>query len=48
MTAESAASGEDAIVYLSGEFFADEMVLPAGMAASDVEIALRNIGIYLR
>ena len=48
LTAESAASGEDAIVYLSGEFFADEMVLPAGMAASDVEIALRNIGIYLR
>lgn len=48
VTAEDAASGEDAIIYLSGEFFADELVLPAGMAAADVEVALRNIGIYLK
>ena len=46
--AEAAGAGEDGIVYLSGEFFADELVLPAGMAAADVEVALRNIGIYLK
>ena len=35
VTAEAAKSGEDAIIYLSGEFFADALVLPAGMAAAD-------------
>lgn len=48
VTAEAAASGEDAIIYLSGEFFADALALPAGMTAADVEVALRNIGIYLK
>ena len=41
-------SGEDAIIYLSGEFFADALVLPAGMTAADVEVPLRNLGIYLK
>ena len=40
--------GEDAIIYLSGEFFADALVLPAGMTAADVEVPLRNLGIYLK
>jgi len=40
--AEAAKSGEDAIIYLSGEFFADALVLPAGMTAADVEVPLRN------
>lgn len=48
VTAEAAKSGEDAIIYLSGEFFADELVLPTGMTAADVEVALRNLGIYLK
>ena len=47
VTAE-AKSGEDAIIYLSGEFFADALVLPAGMTAADVEVPLRNLGIYLK
>ena len=46
--AEAAKSGEDAIIYLSGEFFADALVLPAGMTAADVEVPLRNLGIYLK
>ena len=32
----------------SGEFFADALVLPAGMTAADVEVPLRNLGIYLK
>ena len=46
--AEDAASGEDGIVYLSGEFFADALVLPANATAADVEVPLRNLGIYLK
>lgn len=48
VTAEAAKSGKDAIIYLSGEFFADALVLPAGMTAADVEVPLRNLGIYLK
>ena len=36
------------IIYLSGEFFADALVLPTGMTAADVEVPLRNLGIYLK
>lgn len=46
--AEAAGDGEDGIVYLSGEFFADALVLPDGATAADVEVALRNIGIFLK
>ena len=46
--AEVFASGEDGIVYLSGEFFADALVLPANATAADVEVPLRNLGIYLK
>ena len=41
-------TAEAAIIYLSGEFFADALVLPAGMTAADVEVPLRNLGIYLK
>ena len=41
-------AGEDGIVYLSGEFFADALVLPANATAADVEVPLRNLGIYLK
>lgn len=46
--AEDVAAGADGIVYLSGEFFADALVLPANATAADVEVALRNLGIYLK
>ena len=35
-------------MYLSGEFFADALVLPANATAADVEVPLRNLGIYLK
>lgn len=46
--AEDAKSGEEGIVYLSGEFFADALVLPDGATAASVEVALRNLGIFLK
>lgn len=46
--AEDAKSGEEGIVYLSGEFFADALVLPDGATAAGVEVALRNLGIFLK
>lgn len=48
IAAEDAKKGEKAIIYLSGEFFADGLVLADGIAAADVEIALRNLGIFLK
>ena len=48
ITAESAKNGEDAIIYLTGEFFGDALVLPEGVTAADVEVPLRNIGIFLK
>lgn len=46
IAAEDTASGEDAVVYLTGEFFAEGLALPDGVAAADIEVALRNIGIF--
>lgn len=46
--AEDADTGEEGIVYLSGEFFADALVLPEHATVADVEIPLRNLGIFLK
>lgn len=46
--AEDCKAGETGIVYLSGEFFADALVLPDGITADSLEIALRNLGIFLK
>lgn len=46
--AEDAGAGEDGIVYLSGEFFADGLSLEKNVTAAALESAFRNIGIYLR
>lgn len=45
---EAAKKDEDAVVYLTGEFFADSLTLPEGATAVDVETPLRNIGIFLK
>jgi hypothetical protein len=45
---EAGASGDEVVVYLAGEFFADSLALETGVTAADVEIALRNIGIFLK
>ena len=39
---------EEGPVWLTGEYFADSLVLPEGMTAADVETVLRNIGIFLK
>ena len=48
ITVASAKTGEDAVIYLTGEFFAKGLALPEGVAAADLEIALRDIGIFLK
>lgn len=45
---EAAAEGEDAVVYLTGEFFADSLTLPKGATTADIEVELRKIGIFLK
>ena len=45
---DSIRAGEEGPVWLTGEYFADSLVLPEGMTAADVETALRNIGIFLK
>lgn len=46
--ADDAASGEDGVVYLSGEFFGDKLAFGENVTAAALETAFRNIGIYLR
>ena len=48
ITADSAEAGEEVPVYLTGEFFTDALVLPEGVKAADIEVALRNLGIFLK
>ena len=45
---EAAVAEEETVVYLSGEYFADSLALTEGVTAADVEVPLRNIGIFLR
>lgn len=48
ITADSAKADEEVPVYLTGEFFANGLVLPNNVSAADVEIPLRNLGIFLK
>lgn len=48
IAAEATEKDKEAVVYLTGEFFADALALPDGITAADVEVALRNIGIFLK
>lgn len=48
IAADSAAENEEVPVYLTDEFFADGLVLPTGVTAEDVEVPLRNLGIFLK
>jgi hypothetical protein len=45
---EAAAANEDVPVYLTGEFFADSLVLSNGVTTEIIEVPLRNIGIFLK
>ena len=48
IAADSAEKDGPAVIWLSGEFFADGLALPDGITAADIEVAFRNIGIYLK
>lgn len=48
ITADSAKADEEVPVYLSGEFFANGLVLPNNVSVDDVEVPLRNLGIFLK
>lgn len=48
ITTEDFKSGEDAVIYLTGEFFADCLALESGVTAASLEVAFRNIGIFLK
>ena len=48
VTPDSIKAGEEGPVWLTGEYFADSLVLPAGAKLADVETPLRNIGIFLK
>ena len=41
-------AGEDVVVYLTGEFFADAINLPDSVTAETLTTAFRNIGIFLK
>lgn len=48
ISASAVKNGEDVVVYLTGEFFADGLALPEGVAAADLDAAFRNIGVFLK
>jgi hypothetical protein len=45
---EAAAAGEDVIVDLTGEYYADALELESGVTVDALEVPLRNIGIFLK
>lgn len=48
VTPDSINADEEGPVYLTGEYFADSLALPDGVTTADVEVPLRNIGIFLK
>ena len=48
LTPDSIKAGEEGPVWLTGEYFADSLALPEGATIADVEVTLRNIGIFLK
>lgn len=48
IAADSAKSNEEVPVYLMGEFYADRLVYEENVTAADVEVAFRNLGIFLK
>ena len=48
ITAEAAEKGEPVVYYMTGEFFADALNLPEGVAIKDIKDSLRKLSIFLR
>ena len=48
VTEEAAEKGEPVVYYMTGEFFADALNLPEGVAIKDIKDSLRKLSIFLR
>lgn len=48
IAAEEAASGEEVVFYLTGEYFADALELPSGVTAETLKPVFRKLGIFLK
>ncbi|WP_373220894.1 hypothetical protein [Mediterraneibacter gnavus] len=48
ISAAEAAEDEPIVYYMTGEFFADGLTMPAGVTVEAVKDALRKISIFLR
>ena len=47
LAAEDKEEGEELVIYLTGQFFGDSIVTPAGTTAADFKAAFRKLGIFL-
>lgn len=47
IVAEDVAANEDAIVYLTGSFFAQALALESNVSAEALEMPMRRLGIFL-
>ncbi len=47
IAAEDKEEGEELVIYLTGQFFGDAIVVPAGTTAADFKAHLRKLGIFL-
>lgn len=48
ITADDAEAEEEVVVYLTGAFFGDALVLPENATVANVEVPLRNLGIFVK
>jgi hypothetical protein len=48
IAADDAADVGEAVYYLTGEFFAESLVMPAGLTFDDLKPAFRKLGIFLK
>lgn len=47
LAAENAETGEEVVIYLTGQFFGDSIEVPAGTTAADYKAPFRKLGIFL-
>lgn len=47
LAAENADGGEEVVIYLTGQFFGESLVVPAGTTASNFKAPFRKLGIFL-
>lgn len=48
IAADDAEAEEEVVVYLTGAFFGDALVLPENATVANVEVPLRNLGIFVK